>query len=149
VIPLHALASTVPYVIFGLMRHLRTSGLPAILLALLMAVGVLLPEVSHSFAHGQGGGHAEHELLSQVQAGSGVAATVSRGHAADDHPHFELAATLPGKPLLAYAVAAQTVFRLVLDGNAGLQVPAATARTLAPPQSNHGPPPPTRAPPLV
>jgi hypothetical protein len=131
------------------MRHLRTSGLPAILLTLLMAFGVLLPEAGHSFAHRQGGGHAEHDRVSQAQADPGVAAVVSSGHAAGDHPHLELAARLPGKPLLAYAVAARAVLRLLIDSDTGLRVAAATTRTLAPHQSNHGPPPPTRAPPLV
>ena len=134
---------------FRLMQRLRISGLPAILLTLLMAFGVLLPEADHSFAHRQSGVHPEHDLVSPARADPGAGVAVSSGHAADEHPHFELAATLPGKPLLAYAVAAQIVLRLLLDPDTGLRVPAGTAYTLAPLQSNHGPPPPTRAPPLV
>ena len=82
-----------------------------------------------------------------LQAAGG--AFLSHGHAPGDHPHFELGATLPGKPLVPYAVAGQAVERLFLNSEPELRKSAATPSTAAPPQSHHGPPPPTRAPPSV
>lgn len=132
-----------------LMRPLRMSGLPAILLTLVMGFGILLPEAGHSLAHRQGGVHGSQETVDHIEADHAVRAVVSAGHAADSHPHPDLVATLPGRPLLAYALAAQTIRWLLGDPAPARRVAPAIVRALAPIQSGHGPPPPTRAPPHI
>jgi hypothetical protein len=131
---------------FGFMQRLRTSGLPAILLTLVMGFGVVLPETGHSLAHRRGGVHESHDVVGHSHAHHAPGVEVSTGHA-DDHPHPDRLATLTGKPLLAYAVATRTIAWLLSELDNGGGIAPAVARTLAPIQNGHGPPPPTRAPP--
>ncbi len=131
------------------MRCLRTSGLPALILALVMGFGVFLPEAGHSLAHRQGGLHGSHHIAGHIEADHGIGAVVSSNHVADDHPHLDLLAAPPGKPLFAYAIAAQAILWLLSDFDEGRRLTPAVARALTPIQNGHGPPPPTRAPPHI
>lgn len=134
---------------FELMRYPPLAATPAIYLTLLMAVGTLLPEVSHSFAHRHGGVHAEHAAASDVHPAPGERTAVSGDHPHDGHDHLALSPPLPGKSPLAYAVATEAMVRLLPYADTARRTPAAAVHTRASPESNHGPPPPTRAPPLV
>lgn len=137
------------HVIFSLMRHLRMSGLPAILLSLLTGFAFFLPEVGHSLAHRRSGLHASHEAVGHVEGHQLEGAAVSGSEAEDTHPHFDLVASPPGRPLLAFAIAAPTILWSFPEPYGGIRVASLVARTLAPVQNYHGPPPATRAPPLV
>jgi hypothetical protein len=134
---------------FEVMRYLRRSGSPALSLAILMAIGILVPEAGHSFAHHEAQAHVEHHAASDVYPGAGKTPAISSGHPGDGHPHFERSPILPGKTLLPDAAAVQTVLFLHLEFGGVTRLPAAAVPTRPPPESNHGPPPPARAPPLV
>jgi len=130
------------------MRHLRGPSVPGFLLALLLGLGLLLPEVAHSLAHHHA---AEHHAASAAEPHSHdlPGAALTDDHHAGDHPHVELLATLSAKPSLAHAVVVQAV-ALALDALPE-ERPLAPAVAAQPPPDgrNHGPPPPSRAPPLI
>lgn len=123
--------------------------IPALLLTLLMTFGALGPEAGHSLAHRQAGGHPDHDLAGHADLDPTTGVGLTDGHSADDHPHFELAARLPGKSTLAFAVVVQPVSRPLPIADGGLRVPTAIDQSPPPRDHRHGPPPPTRAPPLA
>jgi hypothetical protein len=60
-----------------------------------------------------------------------------------------LRARVPGKPLLKHLVAAPLLIHLCSDLGDDPRLPPALAGSLTPPRPEHGPPPPSRSPPLV
>jgi hypothetical protein len=130
------------------MRHTRGPSVPGFLLALLLGLSLLVPEVGHSLAHYHAADHHTTSDLSLHHHGAaGMGLTDS--HHDGDHPHLELVATLSGKPSLVHAVVVQSVvLSLHAVGEEHVLPPALT--TGRPPGGReHGPPPPSRAPPLV
>ncbi len=130
------------------MRHLRGPSVPAVLLAFLVGVGLLLPEVSHSLAHHHS---AEHHGASQSAAhhhGFSGIGLIGERHGGD-HPHLDLLAAASAKTSLAHAAMVQ-VFVLLLPARDELR-PLPLATVPGPPLEgrDHGPPPPSRAPPLI
>jgi hypothetical protein len=139
------------------MRHLRRSRLPALILGLVLGFAVLLPEIGHSLAHRHAAAHdAGHTTLAVDDHHDDAAAvahahgdvTSADTHAAGVHSHFDLRATPPTKASIAFALAAQTVVELAFDV-AEPQRPSLIAQEhLVLAGRCHGPPPPSRAPPL-
>jgi hypothetical protein len=133
------------------MRHLRQSGLPAPILGLLFGFALLGPELGHTLAHREHAPQAtvyslnEHAVAEPGHAHADI--EVGDTHAPDAHAHFDLCSSPPSKPSLTFIAAVWTVVQLQLD----LSGPPSF-----PPTSNvsilwdryHGPPPPSRAPPL-
>lgn len=140
------------------MHHLRRSRLPALFLGLVLGFAVLLPEIGHSLAHRNAALHAApHAALDVDDHHHGGAALAAPGHGdmvaagthgGGVHPHFDLRPTRPTKTSLAL-LAAQTVVEFILDV-AEPRPPSPFGRdhlvVLA--VRNHGPPPPSRAPPV-
>ncbi len=120
--------------------------------AFITGLAILLPEVSHSLAHHHA---AEHRSMhsgeghhGDVGTGAGdAAATTEQGYA--DHPHFDVVATPPTKPLLAHAVVVRVAALLLHDFREERPLPPTRAKDLSPGEYTHGPPPPSRAPPQV
>jgi len=130
------------------MRHSRRHGLPTALLALTLGVALLLPEVGHSLAHHES---AAHELSHDAghQAGSIDGRGLHDAGALADHPHLELAAPLPARPLLIHAVIVRGGALLAHDLAESSAVPPILAAGLPPGDLTLRPPPPARAPPLI
>jgi hypothetical protein len=132
------------------MRHLR-SRLHAPILGLLFGFALLGPELGHTLAHREHAPKAaaylphEHGVAEPEHAHADV--ELGDTHALDAHPHFDLRPSPSSNPTLTFVAAVWTVVQLQLD----LSGPPSF-----PPTSNvsvlwdryHGPPPPTRAPPL-
>jgi hypothetical protein len=129
------------------MRRLRTSGTATLLLVALMGLAVLLPEFGHSIAHRQAADALRSSTL--IRTDQGVGHSVSGTHVAGDHLHPDLRARVPGKPLLKHMVAAPPLIHLCSDLGDDPQLPPAIAGSITPPRCEHGPPPPSRSPPLV
>ena len=137
-------------------RSLRRSRIPAAVLALVLGVALVVPEVSHTLEHryeaaqAHGRGLADHDDGQHHDPAPGPAeAGLADGHSHGDHPHFDLVATQPVRPLLAYAVVVQAVVLLLQDCTVERPLPPACTTGLSPGRLDHGPPSPSRAPPLV
>jgi ABC-type Zn2+ transport system substrate-binding protein/surface adhesin len=141
------------------MRRLRTSGMPAVLLALILGVAPLLFGVGHSHAHRQSP-HVSHSSADHHDAADHhgsvdhheIANTAviafEDGHASNDHPHLDLTATPPAKTILqALVVRAVTDLWDLIDDEVRVPLIASAAHTLR--GREHGPPPPARAPPIA
>jgi hypothetical protein len=140
------------------MHHLRRSRLPALFAGLVLGFAVLLPEIGHSLAHREDALHAaphaaldvdDHHHGEAAVAAHGHGAMVATGtHAAGVHPHFDLRPTPPTKTSLALLLAAQTVVEFILDvAEPRPPIPFGQDHLLLAGR-NHGPPPPSRAPPV-
>lgn len=134
------------------MRRLRSPGIARLVIALITGLALLLPEVSHSLAHHHAAEHRSmhsgvgHYGEAGADAGD-FAATSKQGHA--EHPHFDVVATQPTKPLLAQAVVVRVAALLLNDLREERPLPPVRANDLLPGEYTHGPPPPSRAPPQV
>lgn len=131
------------------MRRLRRSGLPSLLLILVMGLAVLFLEAGHSLAHRHALNADLHHAVEHAVPHAHGEMAVDDGHVGGDHPHVELLGTPGAKPLLAHAVATQTVIRLADDLGTERQVRLVVLDDLTPGCREHGPPPPSRAPPLA
>lgn len=129
------------------MRRLRGPSVPGFLLTLVFGLALLLSGVGHSLAHSHAAEHHHSETAPQQHDGS--YGTLTGEHHGDGHSHLDLVATPSPRPSLAHAVVVPAVV-LALDalGEERPLPPAATAG-LPPGNRNDGPPPPSRAPPLV
>ncbi len=142
------------------MHCLRRSRLPGAILLLVLGFGVLLPEIGHSVAHrhsaahpqdprGDDHGHGHHHDGPEADEVHGQPDMLAVGtQTVAVHPHFELHPISPTKPSLLLALAAGTVAEFILDATE-------PASPVAPSRSrpvlilrSHGPPLPSRAPPL-
>ena len=130
------------------MRHLRGPSVPGFLLALLMGLGLLLPEVGHSLAHHH---EAEHHGAPDVASHEHdpAAAGLTSRHSGGDHPHGEPVAAPAAKPLLTYAVVVHAVLFALHDFSEGRPLPPTVTTGLSPGGQHHGPPSPSRAPPQL
>lgn len=132
------------------MRRPRSISAPRLILALLLGLSLLAPEAVHSFVH-----HHAAEHHGDAQQDGGVSAAPHEPVAAsdyqhgDDHPHLQLAAAPSTKLSLGQAMVAQAVLLAIqpLDAQRPLLPPAPPG--VLPGAWDHGPPPPSRAPPLV
>lgn len=140
------------------MRRLRRSRLPALILGLVLGFAVLLPEIGHTLAHRHAAEHAvPHAVVAVDDHHHDAAAGAAHPHgyvASEDthadgvHAHFDLRLASPTKASLAFMLAARTVVELVLDlTETGRPSPVAQDHLILAGR-NHGPPPPSRAPPL-
>ena len=130
------------------MRYLRGPTVPAVLLAFLTGVGLLLPEVGHSLAHYHAADHHSGPHSAPHHHDSTSLELIGEHHGGD-HPHLDLLATPSAKTSLVHTAIVQ-VCVLALDAadqESALPPPTAVAPPLA--GRGHGPPPPSRAPPLV
>lgn len=131
------------------------SRLPAYrwLMALAMTATLLAPEVGHSFAHHHAAEHSTKRVAEHhhgVRADVGVDVAVSENHSHSHHPHLDLLAGPPSKPLLVCAALVIRVAALLLpDVNDSLPLTPPDATGLSPGDLTHGPPSPSRAPPQV
>jgi hypothetical protein len=132
------------------MVSIRRPDVPGIILALIVGVAFVFPEVGHSHAHRH---QATHE--------SGAAHTEAAKHLSDtdpvlvdhhidaEHQHLRLTATPTAKPL-PWRDPAVSTFALPGPQVRLYRTPASIfASSLPPGLLAHGPPPPSRAPPLV
>lgn len=140
------------------MHHLRRSRLPALILGLVLGFAVLLPEIGHSMAHRTAALHVaphathdvnDHHHGAAADAAHGHRDTMAAGpHTARVHPHFDLRPAAPGKASPSLLLAAHTVVELILDSaDPRSPIPVPPDRPVLSGR-NHGPPPPSRAPPL-
>ena len=129
------------------MHRVRRPSVSGTLLAFLLGFGLLLPEMVHSLAHHHAAEHGSAHVSPHQGFPSGSAkSTDAHG---GDHPHLDLIGTPSAKPTLAKAIEVQgalPAFRELETQNAQL---LAVAPTIPPGGRDHGPPPPSRAPPLV
>ncbi len=139
----------VPRVMLFTMQRPRSTRIPAGLLAVMMALAVFLPEASHSVAHRDGAAHPSGHHEHHAGAPSAELAFSAPDAGGGGHWHSDFRATLPGKSLLKHALVARVLIRLHRDLADTRRPPAAPLANVAPLPSHHGPPPPTRAPPLV
>ncbi len=139
------------------MHHLRRSRLPGLLLGLVLGFALLLPEIGHSLVHRHAAAHAAPHVMVAADHGHGESATVAHAqvnagwadsHSAGGHHHFDLRPTPPPKVSSGLLLAARIVVELQLDIAAPLppRIPVHAQVVLA--GRYHGPPPPSRAPPL-
>ena len=130
------------------MRYLRGPSVPAVLFAYLLGLGLLLPEVGHSLAHSHASEHRDSYDSAPLHHGSSEIGFLGEPQGGD-HPHVDLLATTPAKISLTMVAMVQ-VFILAFpaaDGNRRLPVSAVAGFPLG--GREHGPPPPSRAPPLI
>jgi hypothetical protein len=128
------------------MHWLRRPSVPGLLLAFLMGVGLLLPEMAHGFAHHH---DAEHEASHPSKHAPMSGSSATSGSHGSDHPHLDLTGTPSAKPSFGKAIVVQhavPVFRECETQHA--QLPAIAA-AMPPGGRDHGPPPPSRAPPFL
>jgi hypothetical protein len=132
------------------MSSIRRADLPGLLLALLLAVAFLLPEAGHSHAHQQLAHHDSETAHAEAFANPAHDDLVfSSHHDADEHEHLSLVATPTAKPLVL-AEATASPFELPRpELRWSRVVRTGFASSLPPGLLEHGPPPPSRAPPLV
>jgi len=130
------------------MRYVRGSRISGSLLALVMALALPLPEVGHGLAHHHA---AEHHGPSHTGHHGGAAGDLllADEQAVGRHPHLDLVATPPAKPLLAHASALRVVALLLPEIGEERPLPPTFTTGLSPGRRDHGPPPPSRAPPQV
>ena len=132
------------------MQSLRRSRVSAWLLSLIVGCSVLIPEIGHAAVHRHGTQHRLADVAHEHDAGTVHAqsgAELADGQGADTHTHIDLRTTSPAKQSLAYLANARTLGVLVLGGQAPRPVPIAR-EPLVVAGRRHGPPPPSRAPPL-
>jgi hypothetical protein len=130
------------------MRDLRRPNVLDFLLGLLLGLGLLVPEVGHSLAHYHAAAHHGDPALTLHQHGAaGIGLTDA--HHGGDHPHLELVATPSSKLSLAHAVVVQSVVLALHALGEEHPLPPAVITGRPPGEREHGPPPPSRAPPLV
>jgi hypothetical protein len=117
--------------------------LARLLLALCTGVTLLLPEVGHSLAHHHAAEHRAGGVAPEL-------AMFPHEHGHGGHPHLEMVASPPVKPLFQYAAVIVRVAALILD-DSGIEraLPPVHTPGLSPGNLFHGPPPPSRAPPQV
>jgi hypothetical protein len=130
------------------MRNLRGPSLPVILLALVLGIGLLLPEVAHSLAHHDAAYHhgAPHSAPHHDDHAS---PELAGEHHGGDHLHLELVAVPSGKPSLFHAAILRAVVLSLHVVGEERRVPSPLTGGQPPGRQDHGPPPPSRAPPLV
>jgi hypothetical protein len=128
------------------MHRDRTSRITALWLSGIMGLAVLVPEAGHSHAHRQEVARTWYQVRDHGAAQQVLGSVLSRTQVGEDHPHADLRARLPGKSLLQHAAAAQ-VTRLFSDLADSLRCTPAFPAGIALVLSEHGPPPPARAPP--
>jgi hypothetical protein len=129
------------------MRYLRGPSIPGFLLALILGLGLLLPEAVHGLAHHHAAEH--HAASAAPHSHEHPGAALTGDDHAGDHPHLESLARPSAKPGLARALVVQSTVH-ALDGlseERPLALPLAAQPLTA--GREHGPPPPARAPPLV
>ncbi len=137
------------------MRCVRGSGIASSLTVLFMALALLLPEVGHGLAHHHAAQHhdaAQHHGSSYIadrHGGTGSDLSLTDEQGDGRHPHLDLVAKPPSKPLLAYASAVRAVALLLPDFGEERPLPPAFTTGFSPGRRDHGPPPPSRAPPQV
>ncbi len=139
------------------MHHLRRSRFPGLLLGLVLGFALLLPEIGHSLAHRHDAAHAAPHAMATTDHDHGESATAAHApiiagwadsHSAGGHPHFDLRPTPPPKVPSGVLLAVRIVVELQLDIAAPPppSLPVHDQVVLA--GRYHGPPPPSRAPPL-
>jgi hypothetical protein len=123
-------------------------------MSIVAALALLLPEWGHGLAHHHAAAHhdaPQHHDSSRHAAHDRLTGGITSvtGETGDDgHPHLELIATAPAKPLPIYATVVRVVALLAqVSEERPLQPSAAT--DLSPRRREHGPPPPSRAPPRI
>jgi hypothetical protein len=132
------------------MLPLRRPDLPGLCLALMLAVAFVLPEVGHTHAHRHLAEHeseAAHHEAPTATPGSGLA--LGDHHDDEQHEHLSLVATPTAKALV---LGDPTITTLALPHYhfRTARIPALVVTSSLPPGLlEHGPPPPSRAPPLV
>ena len=132
------------------MRRPRSVSAPRLILALLLGLSLLAPEPVHGFVH-----HHASEHHGDTQRHGGVSTPPDQLVAAPDHqhgtdhPHLQLAAVPSAKLSLGQAMVAQVVpFAIHPPNDEPPPLPPAPHGVL-PGAWDHGPPPPSRAPPLI
>ena len=132
--------------------HLRVQ---AAFLVFVLSAGILLPEVGHSLAHLNASAAAEHHDAPHHHGDhhsvelSDAASLIGEDKQAT-HPHLNLLTTIPGPATLKSLVAATpSIQNLQLDSISVSRVFNLPPETAQPFVSEHGPPPPSRAPPLT
>lgn len=133
----------------------RYSGVPAALLAFVLSAGILLPEAGHSLAHVNASAETAHHDASHHGADHHTidlpeAETQIREGDQAAHPHLDLLTTVPSPSSLKSLVAvAPSILDLLLDSIPVSRVFELPPETASPFVSEHGPPSPSRAPPLT
>ena len=133
------------------MRHLRQSRLAVPILGLLFGFALLGPELGHTLAHREHAPQAavyslhEHAVAGAQHAHAYV--EVGDTHALDAHQHFDLRSSPSSRPSLTFVAAAWTVIQFQLYLADPPPFPA-TSNVSVLWDRYHGPPPPSRAPPL-
>jgi hypothetical protein len=123
------------------------------MLALICAVALLFPEVGHAFAHHHAMEHrfnpTDHQLPDHGDSTVGLQ-SVADNHGHSDHPHLDLTATAGTRQVWIYnAVFVRVAVLLLYDLRDERPQPISHPTGLSPGSWVHGPPPPSRAPPLV
>ena len=113
---------------------------PRLIVALLLGLSLLAPEAVHGFVH--------HHAAEHQEAAATPAAGDDHQHH-DDHPHLELAAAPCAKVSLGPAVVVQTVLLALQPPDAARPLLPDAPPGMLPGGRDHGPQPPSRAPPLV
>lgn len=139
------------------MHRLRRSRCPARLLGLVLGLALLLPEIGHSLAHRFAASHAELNAILAADHHNSETAAAPQGHgsvfwaeshSAGAHPHFDQRPAPPAKVSFDLLLAARTVVELWFEvAEPACPSPLAHAQLVFDGRY-HGPPPPTRAPPL-
>jgi hypothetical protein len=130
------------------MRHLRRPSVPGFVLGLFLGLGLLVPEVGHSLAHYHAADHHTEPTLALGQHGA-AGIELTDAHHGGDHPHLELVATPSSKPSLIHALVMRSVALALHVPGEEQPLPPAVITGRPPGDREHGPPPPSRAPPLV
>jgi hypothetical protein len=133
----------------------RHSGVPAALLAFVLSAGILLPEAGHSLAHLDASAEVAHHDASHHDGDhhtidlSEAETEIGEGDQAA-HPHLDLLTTIPSSSSLkSLVVAAPSIHDLLPEFLPVSRVINLPPETAPPFVSEHGPPPPSRAPPLT
>ncbi|MBA3258973.1 MAG: hypothetical protein H0T68_05850 [Gemmatimonadales bacterium] len=135
------------------MHRLRRSRYPARLVGLVLGLALLLPEIGHSLAHRHAASHAI--VVADHHHGEAAAAPHGHGsvfwaesHSAGAHPHLDQRPAPPSKVSLDLLLAARTVVEFWFDMTEPAQPSLPAHARLVFDGRYHGPPPPSRAPPL-
>ncbi len=140
------------------MHSLRRSRLPGLTLLLVLGFGILPPEIGHSAAHRDAARHAGLEADDHGHGHHHDGPEANEVHGRPDmtavgvqtvvlHPHFELH-PIAAKTSLFLALADRTVVAFILDATEHTSPIVFPRDRLVLTLRNHGPPPPSRAPPL-
>ena len=130
------------------MRSLRSPGLPGSLSSALLGLALFLPGVGHSLAHHE---VAEHHQVPGTAPHQHDAshATLTGEHHGDAHLHLDLVAAPSAKPPVPHAVVASSPVLALDPPGEERPLPPAVTDGRPPGGRDHGPPSPSRAPPLV